>query len=152
VTKEQWLALDDGLDSDLPDGFFVAPKDVYMPDLTAIGDVLLGKLGYGTVSECVDSCTPFVYVSRPLFIEEHGLRLFLSRAGVGVELSRQSYEAGDWAAAVEEAWLKGKHLKSRKRTEAAVGVGSEVREMEGREMAKTVVRWTSDWWNAGVNR
>jgi hypothetical protein len=44
VTKEQWLALDDDQDSDLPDGFFVAPKDVYMPDLTAIGDVLLGKL------------------------------------------------------------------------------------------------------------
>ena len=44
VTKEQRLALDDDLDSDLPDGFFVAPKDVYMPDLTAIGDVLLGKL------------------------------------------------------------------------------------------------------------
>lgn len=44
VTKEQWLALDEGEDSGLPDGFFVAPKDVYMPDLTAIGDVLLGKL------------------------------------------------------------------------------------------------------------
>ena len=117
------------------------------------------------MSECVDSCTPFVYgtsfklasvaylsskltrlcsitVSRPLFIEEHGLRLFLSREGVGIELSRQSYEAGDWAAAVEEAWMKGKHLKSRKRTEAAVGARSEVREMEGREMAKKVVRWT----------
>jgi hypothetical protein len=44
VTKEQWLALDDDQDSGLPDGFFVAPKDVYMPDLTAVGDVLLGKL------------------------------------------------------------------------------------------------------------
>jgi hypothetical protein len=44
VTKEQWLALDEDEDSGLPDGFFVAPKDVYMPDLTAIGDVLLGKL------------------------------------------------------------------------------------------------------------
>jgi hypothetical protein len=44
VTKEQWLALDDDQDSGLPDGFYVAPKDVYMPDLTAIGDVLLGKL------------------------------------------------------------------------------------------------------------
>ena len=67
-------------DGDLPDGFYIAPRDVYMPDLMAVGDVLLGKLvrlhskrcsdwfialtcsqGYGTVSECVDSCTPFVY-------------------------------------------------------------------------------------------
>ena len=46
---------------DLPERFFVAPKGVYMPDVTAVGDVLLGKLGYGTVSECVDACTPFVY-------------------------------------------------------------------------------------------
>ncbi|KAJ7811096.1 hypothetical protein B0H14DRAFT_1476468 [Mycena olivaceomarginata] len=77
VSKEQWNADEGGGDSDLPEGFFVAPRDVYMPDLTAIGDVLLGKLGYGTVAECVDSSTPFVYVSRPLFIEEHGLRRLL---------------------------------------------------------------------------
>lgn len=28
----------------LPEGFYIAPKDVYMPDLTAVADVLLGKL------------------------------------------------------------------------------------------------------------
>jgi hypothetical protein len=54
VTKEQWLALDDDQDSGLPDGFFVAPKDVYMPDLTAVGDVLLGKLvSYDIPLSCV---------------------------------------------------------------------------------------------------
>jgi hypothetical protein len=31
-------------DSDLPEGFYIAPRDVYMPDLMAVGDVLLGKL------------------------------------------------------------------------------------------------------------
>ena len=31
----------------------------------------------------------FVYVSRPLFIEGHRLRLLLERDGVGVELSRE---------------------------------------------------------------
>ncbi|KAF9000646.1 hypothetical protein BDQ17DRAFT_1205065, partial [Cyathus striatus] len=110
VSKEQWKG-----EEELPEGFYVAPKDVYMPDLTASADVLLGKLGYGTVSECVDSCTPFVYVSRPLFIEEHGLRLLLESEGVGVELGRQSYEAGDWASAVEEAWAKGRESKGKKR-------------------------------------
>jgi hypothetical protein len=29
---------------DLPEGFYIAPRDVYMPDLMAVGDVLLGKL------------------------------------------------------------------------------------------------------------
>ena len=28
----------------LPEGFYIAPKDVYMPDLIAVADVLLGKL------------------------------------------------------------------------------------------------------------
>ena len=43
VSKEQWNGDVDG-DDGLPDGFYVAPEDVYMPDLTAIADVLLGKL------------------------------------------------------------------------------------------------------------
>lgn len=43
VSKEQWNAEGEEPD-ELPEGFYVAPKDVYMPDLTAVGDVLLGKL------------------------------------------------------------------------------------------------------------
>jgi len=44
VSKGQWQGESGKGDDDLPEGFFVAPKDVYMPDLTAAGDVLLGKL------------------------------------------------------------------------------------------------------------
>ncbi|GLB40222.1 putative inositol hexakisphosphate [Lyophyllum shimeji] len=159
LPDETWIAIvcgasksegDGDKTTELPNGFYVAPRDVYMPDLTAVGDVLLGKLGYGTVSECVDSCTPFVYVSRPLFIEEHGLRLLLDREGVGVELSRQSYEAGDWALAVQEAWARGKDRKARKRADASVGIGMDDRKKEGADMAKKVVSWTEDWW-AGCN-
>ncbi|KAG5726417.1 hypothetical protein E4T56_gene9941 [Termitomyces sp. T112] len=144
ASKEKWS--EDDKAAGLPDGFYVAPRDVYMPDLTAVGDVLLGKLGYGTVSECVDACTPFVYVSRPLFIEEHGLRLLLDNEGVGVELSRQSYEAGDWAFAVEEAWMRGKGAKELKRTEAFAGIGMDNKRKEGLELARKVVSWTQDWW------
>ena len=69
LPDESWIAVVCGVPKDwgkedgeeLPENFFVAPRDVYMPDLTAVADVLLGKLGYGTVSECVDACTPFVY-------------------------------------------------------------------------------------------
>ncbi|KAJ7592874.1 hypothetical protein C8J56DRAFT_780240 [Mycena floridula] len=142
VSKEQWNSEDN---SELPEGFFVAPRDVYMPDLTAAGDVLLGKLGYGTVSECVDSCTPFVYVSRPLFIEEHGLRLLLSREGTGVELSRESYEDGDWAAAVQEAWVKGSEAKTLKRAHGKKGIGMNQRKLEGQAMAGSVLSWIKDF-------
>ncbi|KAF4613681.1 hypothetical protein D9613_007850 [Agrocybe pediades] len=143
ASKEQWNAQDD---EELPEGFFVAPKDVYMPDLTAVGDVLLGKLGYGTVSECVDTCTPFVYVSRPLFIEEHGLRLLLDQEGVGVELSRESYEAGDWTTAVNEAWTKGRDAKLRKVWEMQNAISVDKREKEGRRLAGTVTNWIESWW------
>jgi L-arabinokinase len=40
VSKDQWV----NPGEDMPEGFYVAPKDVYMPDLTLIADVLLGKL------------------------------------------------------------------------------------------------------------
>ncbi|KAJ7168618.1 hypothetical protein C8R46DRAFT_1092164 [Mycena filopes] len=141
VSKEQWNS--DGDDTDLPDGFYVAPRDVYMPDLTAVGDVLLGKLGYGTVAECVDCATPFVYVSRPLFIEEHGLRRLLDHDGVGVELSREAYEAGDWAGAIETAWQAGREAKNEKRKEGAAGAGLRKREEEGRRLATMVIGWAA---------
>lgn len=87
-------------------------------------------------------------VSRPLFIEEHGLRLLLDREGVGVELLRESYEAGDWAFAVEEAWVQGKEAKKRKRDEASAGIGMDDKRQEGRDMARKVVSWTQDWWTS----
>lgn len=51
LLPENWIAVvcgaSKGQDEDaehLPEGFYIAPKDVYMPDLTAAADVLLGKL------------------------------------------------------------------------------------------------------------
>ena len=85
---------------EMPQGFYRAAKDAYVPDLTHACDVLLGKLGYGTCSECIGHSTPFVYVPRPQFIEEHGLLKLMSDQGSAVELSRQDFEAGNWAPAI----------------------------------------------------
>ncbi|KZT73070.1 hypothetical protein DAEQUDRAFT_808608 [Daedalea quercina L-15889] len=153
LPDETWIAIVCGVSKEwgkengeeLPPGFYVAPRDIYMPDLTAVADVLLGKLGYGTVSECVDACTPFVYVPRPLFIEEHGLRLLLDSEGVGVELSRGCYERGEWADAVLEAYMRGKEAKARKRQEGETGKRRE----EGSEMARGLLDWL-DLWKAGT--
>ncbi|TFK69693.1 hypothetical protein BDN72DRAFT_888220 [Pluteus cervinus] len=167
VPKEQWDASrndngddggeDGGEGEDEMNRFFVAPKDVYMPDLTAVADVLLGKLGYGTTSECVDACTPFVYVSRPLFVEEHGLKLLLQREGAGVEMPREAYEAGNWAKWVAEAWELGRSRKEKKRREEVGASGEDgvdlargvtrkgrvKRAEEGRKLVEFVVRWLS---------
>ena len=69
LLPDGWIAIVCGVaknwgEEDLPEGFYIAPRDAWMPDITAIGDVLLGKLGYGTCAECVDACTPFVYGER----------------------------------------------------------------------------------------
>jgi hypothetical protein len=51
LLPEGWVAVVCGASKEqgedagpLPEGFYIAPKDVYMPDLTAVADVLLGKL------------------------------------------------------------------------------------------------------------
>ena len=80
-------------------------------------------------------------VSRPLFIEEHGLRLLLEKDGVGVELSRASYEAGEWADTVQEAYSRGKNAKARKRQAGETGK----RAVEGREMATILINWINEW-------
>ena len=112
-----------------------------LPVTLELGLLTCCEQGYGTVSECVDACTPFVYVPRPLFIEEHGLRMLLARGGVGVELSRAAYESGEWARAVEQAYHLGKEKKQKKRDEGETGL----RAKEGREMAEMLVGWVQKW-------
>ncbi|KAI8985851.1 hypothetical protein BDB01DRAFT_834639 [Pilobolus umbonatus] len=87
----------------MPPGFYRAAKDAYVPDLTNACDVLLGKLGYGTCSECIGHSTPFVYVSRPQFIEELGLKKLMNDQGSAVELSREDFESGRWADSIVRA-------------------------------------------------
>ncbi|KAG1819919.1 hypothetical protein EV424DRAFT_1539719 [Suillus variegatus] len=160
LPDSSWIAIvcgvskwgQDGADEQPPDRFFVAPKYVYMPDLTAVADVLLGKLGYGTVSECVDSCTPFVYVARPLFVEEHGLKLLLAQEGVGIELPRIAYEAGDWASAVGEAWLLGRNAKAEMRRKGMLGIEMNKREEEGTLLAGQVTDWVRAWHDSITQR
>lgn len=84
-------------------------------------------------------------VPRPLFIEEHGLRLLLESEGVGVELSRGFYERGEWADAVQEAYMRGKKAKAKKRQEGETGK----RRQEGRQMAEELLDWL-DRWKAGT--
>ena len=82
-------------------------------------------------------------MSRPLFIEEHGLRLLLEKDGIGVELSRDAYESGEWADAVKEAWSKGKVLKEAHRQMG----GTNYRQEQGARMAESLVDWVDECWN-----
>ena len=80
-------------------------------------------------------------VSRPLFVEEHGLRLLLEREGVGMEMSRDAYEAGEWACAVSDAWRAGAQRKLERRA----GKHAPDRCAQGLQMAREVVTWVNEW-------
>lgn len=76
-------------------------------------------------------------VPRPLFVEEHGLRLFLEAEGVGIELSRHEYESGGWANKVEEAYLKSKKRGRVRQND------SNARQVK--ELASWVVQSVEEW-------
>lgn len=73
-----------------------------MPSIVKISTIVLGKLGYGTVSECVGMGKPLVYVRREMFAEEEGLLKLLGTEGMGMEMGREQLEAGEWSKCVEQ--------------------------------------------------
>jgi hypothetical protein len=83
----------------------------------------------------------FNSVSRPLFVEEHGLRLLLEREGVCVEMSQNAYEAGEWASAVSYAWRAG----AKRKLERRAGKHAPDRRAQGLKMARDVVTWVNEW-------
>ncbi|CAG8515596.1 4039_t:CDS:2 [Cetraspora pellucida] len=88
----------------LPDRFYACAKDAYIPDLTNAADVVMGKLGYGTCSECIGHGKPFIYVPRPQFIEEYGLRSLMETQGLCVEMSKEHFETGQWKEYILKAY------------------------------------------------
>jgi len=82
-------------------------------------------------------------VPRPLIVEEHGLRHLMENQGVGVLLSQESYEFGDWASKIQEAYEKGKFLKSMKRKMG----WDDGRKRAADQLAKDLVSWLDEWWS-----
>ncbi|KAF9194397.1 hypothetical protein BGZ50_006313, partial [Haplosporangium sp. Z 11] len=102
---EGWIGVICGLpvSHELPDGFYRSPHGVYVPDLTHAADIVIGKLGYGTCSECIAHDTPLIYVSRPQFIEEQGLIKLMMNHGLPVEMTAEEFETGLWQRSILEA-------------------------------------------------
>lgn len=90
--------------------FHVLPHESYVPDYIFAADVVLGKIGYGFVSECVNAGTALVYVPRVHWPEEVFLEDFLHTHNAGFAISFEDFEAGRWeeslksALAVRRSW------------------------------------------------
>ncbi|XP_057959403.1 L-arabinokinase-like [Malania oleifera] len=100
-----WLCLVCGASESqvLPPNFIKLAKDVYTPDLIAASDCMLGKIGYGTVSEALAYKLPFVFVRRDYFNEEPFLRNMLEYFQGGVEMIRRDLLTGHWKPYLERA-------------------------------------------------
>ncbi|KAG2648476.1 hypothetical protein PVAP13_1NG027200 [Panicum virgatum] len=93
-----WLCLVCGASDtqELPPNFIKLAKDAYTPDLMAASDCMLGKIGYGTVSEALAYKLPFVFVRRDYFNEEPFLRNMLEHYQCGIEMIRRDLLTGHW--------------------------------------------------------
>ncbi|OMO91093.1 hypothetical protein COLO4_18626 [Corchorus olitorius] len=100
-----WLCLVCGASDtqELPRNFIKLAKDAYTPDLIAASDCMLGKIGYGTVSEALAYKLPFVFVRRDYFNEEPFLRNMLEYYQSGVEMIRRDLLTGHWKPYLERA-------------------------------------------------
>jgi len=72
-------------------------------DLVASCDAVLGKCGYGTVTECVVNGTPLLYIPRPGWPEEPTLLDWLNQHQAGVEVPLQTLQSGDFCHIVAAA-------------------------------------------------
>ncbi|KAM3239911.1 hypothetical protein ACQJBY_053540 [Aegilops geniculata] len=93
-----WLCLVCGASDtqELPPNYVKLAKDAYTPDLMAASDCMLGKIGYGTVSEALAYKLPFVFVRRDYFNEEPFLRNMLEHYQCGIEMIRRDLLTGHW--------------------------------------------------------
>ncbi|CAM8967566.1 unnamed protein product [Rhodiola kirilowii] len=100
-----WLCVVCGAseDQELPPNFIKLARDVYTPDIMIACDCMLGKIGYGTVSEALAYKLPFIFVRRDYFNEESFLRNMLEYYQGGVEMIRRDLLTGHWAPYLEHA-------------------------------------------------
>ena len=98
------LVLNCGQDADfISDKFIPLDRDVYVPDILAGADVMLGKIGYGTVSECLSSLVPLIYVPRIGWPEERPLAQLMESYCSILEMPRKDFEEGKWASYLQNA-------------------------------------------------
>ncbi len=72
------------------------PRGMYHPDLVCASDVVVAKLGYGTVAEVVQAGVPMAYVTRPDFREAVTLAEYVESKVPCLALSGREFRGGDW--------------------------------------------------------
>lgn len=72
-------------------------------DLMAISDVVLSKLGYGTIADCIANGARLVWPPRSGFREDEITKVEAPRYLRMTEMPPQQFRSGDWRPALERA-------------------------------------------------
>ncbi len=81
-----------------------------MQEFTASVDVVISKLGYGTVMESLASGTPILYMPREEFAEFPVLESYLKRFGHALRIEDDQFMMIGWKDRLEELYNGGKRL------------------------------------------
>lgn len=102
LPMENWpVAADDhwlvpaGWEIQRPDISAIEASGLSFSDLIASVDLVLGKTGYGLVSECAVNATPLVYIERPDWPEDQPFSAWLNRHGRCAPVTREQVEQGN---------------------------------------------------------
>ena len=96
------------------ENFILLPHNnrFYFPDLVNIADVVVGKVGYGTVAEAWGFNKPLIGIYRKDFKESAPMRKFVNQNLSGFEIKYQSFEDGSWIKKIDRFTKKLKFKKS----------------------------------------
>jgi len=76
-------------------------SNLYHPDLVHAADIVIGKAGYGMISETYASGAPFAYIAREGFRESEALHHFLQQSPSYFSISQEEYLSGAWVRDLE---------------------------------------------------
>jgi len=92
--------------NEMPSRRFVSlPQTSYVPNYIAIADAVLGKLGFGFVSECVVNATPLIYIPRVCWPEEVFLEQYICglSAHNALLMCSADFMEGNWSTYLDKA-------------------------------------------------
>jgi uncharacterized protein (TIGR00661 family) len=73
-------------------------SDFYHPDLVNAADVVIGKVGYSTLSEVYHGGVPFGYVARSNYRESESMVAFIKKQMPAIAVSESDFNDGNWTA------------------------------------------------------
>ncbi len=94
--------------AELPENWSVLPRTLMThPDLVASVDLVVSKVGYGLVGECLTGGTPILYCPRTGFAEYPVIDDYLSTRSHGIRIPVEQFAAGDWDAVLRSVPARG---------------------------------------------